>query len=83
MELTTRTFSQFIELCLPRFGFPNINGNRRYPVRGETIDNEFEISSEHEKVYINILFSISMEFSNVEILFCCRTFYSVQQDILG
>ena len=61
MELTTRTFSQFIELCLPRFGFPNINGNRRYPVRGETIDNEFEISSEHEKVYINILFSKKFE----------------------
>ena len=30
-------------------------------IRGETIDNEIEISSEHEKVYINMLFSKKFE----------------------
>ena len=43
-ELRTRTF--------PIFTVRNVT-----PIWGETIDNEIEIFSEHEKVYINLLFS--------------------------
>ena len=54
VELRTRTFTQVIELCFNDLIFQILYVT---PIRGETIDNEIEISSEHVKVYINLLFS--------------------------
>ena len=53
VELRTRTFTQVIELCFNDLIFQILYVT---PIRGETIDNEIEISSEHVKVYINLIF---------------------------
>ena len=56
VELRTRTFTQVIELCFNDLIFQIFTVTYVTPIRGETIDNEIEISSEHVKVYINLIF---------------------------